>query len=156
MVLPRDEEAKLLIRLEGGGLLPCERRVQFPLPGGHIQIDLEAAAGLQLAATVLDAQGIGVAGAEVRAWWPVDDAWIYAQGRTDSDGHALIFIKPGAVWLQVSAPGYRDVSLPEQEFYAALENPLLIQLDKAGVIRGRVYEGNDPVSAFHVRYWAAD
>lgn len=156
VVVPRQADAELKLRLEGPGVLPFERVIPFPPTGSTTSIELEAHPALEVPVRVIDDGGAAVYMADVRAWWTEDGAWIQSHTRTDKDGMALLSIRPGEILVQCQRPGYADLMLPPQVIEARPSDPLVVRMDRAGRFRGRVVRGGEPVATFLLRYWSID
>ncbi len=148
-----DPELHLMLRLEGPGVLPFERTLFFPPAGSTNEVTLEAHPALSLPVQVVDEVGAPLQLADLRAWWQKDGAWIHAHARTDAEGSATLAIRPGEIHLQCQRRGFADQALPGRLIDRALEEPIRIQLERAGVITGRVQREGEPVRTFLVEYW---
>lgn len=152
----RIEGTELILRLDGPGIQPQEKSMPLPPPVGHLTVNFEPLAGIEVKVRVRDDLGEPVALAAVRPWWQVDGEWVQAHGRAGSDGVATVSIRPGEIWLQCERPGFVEVMSGPHIVLDPPSAPLEIVLHRGGVIRGRVLRQGDPVSTFQVRYWNSE
>jgi hypothetical protein len=143
-----------VIRMQGKGAMPDEKRVYLDAPGS-VLVDLSWATGFELLLYVRDDNAQPLANALVSARWKTEEGWMDYHYRSSADGLVTMDSLPEAeVHVRVSAAGFATNSFGPFNMPAAGNSEgFYLDLSPAGVVEGRCVHKGAPVSDFEVTYW---
>ncbi len=155
-----------VFRLQGNGLTPIERILHVSTPGEHITCDFDWTTGLELDLFTYVGDGEftskedeeSVAGVLIVAIWRGESGeWVRYATRSNDDGAATLEHVPATqVWVRTYARGFVGKRWGPLEIAANSNNWILLPLDRAGSVRGRVVHGSQPVTDFKVTHWGSN
>lgn len=145
---------ELVVRMEGAGAIPMERRLAMPGAGARIDLRFDAHPGLRAAVRVEDDAGQPVRGAHVEAWWRSGEDWSVCRAQTEFDGVAnLDGIALGDVHFVARAAGYSIQRTAVVRLETGVPARYLIEIQRLHRIPGRVVLDGEPAKDFRVLYW---
>lgn len=148
---------EFVFRFDGPGSAPIEHVVRKVLADQHLEIDFHQVAATEFRVHVSDVEARPLAGIMVEATWFTDPRWTSTRARTNADGKTLLCVPADtAVSVHADSPGYVKEKLGP--FSVPLPDPkiVMLELERAGRIRGKVRHLGSPVRDFEVLYWAGD
>lgn len=155
MSVARTDARELVLRADGGDLVPHEQRVPMPQAGAHLVVDFEPVLGCSATVRVRDLEDKNLVGAAVEIWWQEDSVWKAAYGTTDAEGLARVGgCVPGHIWIRALKRGYLSSTSPDPHGLSEGSNDVYeVRLAPAGEVRGRVLVEGQPVPTFRVFHW---
>jgi hypothetical protein len=153
--IPWPGPGEYVLRLSGPGTCAQERTVAVEHPGGVHTVDFECRLGIGLTfQTLLD--GEPEAGVRVTPYWWEPTEWVYAGGQlTDEQGLTHFDnLLPGLIGIIADKPGFVAIPYGPSDLLQSREEAIPLDLERAGMVRGRVTYQGEPVENFEVRTWA--
>ncbi|HEX6883246.1 MAG TPA: hypothetical protein VF530_07675 [Planctomycetota bacterium] len=157
VTVPCVDAQRYRVRLEGPPVVPVEVEFAPPAPGSSLRKDLVAEIGDELWFKVMDMQGQVIPTAQVRAFWadPQQPQVLrFAEAsRTKEDQIGIVSVPRGSFTYEAWAPGYAWVRYGPHETSICATAHLRTELERAGVLRGKVRHQGQPVQDFEILVW---
>jgi hypothetical protein len=153
--IPWPGPGEYVLRLSGPGTCAQERTVAVEHPGGVLAVDFDCRLGIGLTfQSLLD----GEPEADVRLtpfWWEAT-GWVFAGGQlTDEQGLTRFEnLLPGSIGIIANKPGIVATPFGPSDFLQASDEAVPLNLERAGIVNGRVTYQGEPVENFEVKAWA--
>ncbi|MEW6074230.1 MAG: Ig-like domain-containing protein [Planctomycetota bacterium] len=154
--VPWIQGARYRARFESTRLIPQERGFLPPDPGGHVFLDFQPEAPLELWFFVADDTGEAVEDAVLTLVWGQGDDNTTLKALARPDGYVYVGnAPPGLITYWASAPGYATC-IPNSLFNPLPEPAsLVVSLKRSGILAGRCLHAGVPVEEFQVTFWVA-
>lgn len=143
-----------VVELEGTGITRQYVDLVNPEPDEHRTVTFMAQAGSTVMVRVIDPDALAVSNANVSVQWMEESTWRRIDRRTNSEGIASFDgLPPAAVWLRARAAGFVPNLLPQIELNLHDGTPIVVRLERAGVVEGQCLLAGKPAREFTVNFW---
>jgi hypothetical protein len=152
VTLPDREEGEFAFRLAGGNVIPQTATRSAPAESPSLQVDFVAEFGVRQEIVVRDKDEVPLPDARVQIIWQDGDGWPRSVAWTDSEGVAVVEgCRETTTWVRASKSGYLEQTIPS----VVLPRPgeFVVELPRAGRLRGVVVHDGNPVEDFEVLFW---
>lgn len=148
-----DGEYEFVVR--GTNAVPARLSCATPAPGAHQALDFILSPASSLAVVVHDSAG-PVPMARVNVRWDADGGDAQSALTNDAGFANVTGIHPtSAVEVHTTSRGHVTSHLYQVQPERYASSSMRVQLERGGLLRGRVTHSGDPVEAFQVVFWLA-
>lgn len=144
-------------RLRGGTVAEDQVFIPIPRPGEALTVDFHPKAGIEIPVRIVEGTGQGLADATVSVHWNVDGVWHSVGAKTNPEGIARFRnCLPGRIWIRARRSGFTPKMVGDYEVSAQPAEPVTLQLERAGQVRGHCMHAGTPVKDFTVLFWRGE
>lgn len=155
--LPRVLARQYLFQLEAPGCAMAQVAQPLPESGASVSVQFDLALGVDISVRVLGEGAQPLENAIVIGNWSLDGVWRKVERATDHDGLARFrHAYPGEFWVRARRNGYVGRLLVPIDVTTPPPEPIVVQLERATGIRGRVTHAGAPVRDFTIYFWKDD
>ena len=153
--VPLPRNGMLRVKASAEDLVPDYQSVNATHPGTITEIDLYLTQAELLFLRVIDEMGTPIPYATIYARWPLDSATqSYSRTSTSASGECSIACPVGSlVTIGAEAEGFSLNELHSVSPVTTVEDPRLITLMRAGVLRGKCVFPDLSPSEFKITFW---